>query len=42
MDGGEHEFHKLDTSFHETLFLGVKKKAILGKYFKNKALIIIG
>lgn len=28
MDGGEHEFHKLDTSFHETLFLGVKKKAI--------------
>jgi len=25
MDGGEKEFHKLDTSFHETLFLGVKK-----------------
>lgn len=25
MDGGETEFHKLDTKFHETLFLGVNK-----------------
>ncbi len=28
MEGGENEFHKLDTSFHETLFLGVKKKTV--------------
>ena len=28
IDCAENEFHKLDTSFHETLFSGVKKKAI--------------
>lgn len=28
MDGGETEFHKLDTSFHELLFLGVNKKYV--------------
>lgn len=28
MDGAEREFHKLDTSFHEILFLGVGKQNI--------------
>lgn len=28
MDGGEKEFHKLDTKFHETLFIGVGKKTV--------------